>query len=397
MNNQEIVNTFFTFTHEEIPATDVNYWEDLGFNAASTFVYDPREHSLENFLEMLDNCLQKGIGVLVTDSRIKLEKLVEGLESEFRECISTIFKEYGNHPAIIGFFLVDEPVKELRDATVQANLILLEYNEKLLNFVNFLPYDDCEGFTKLQGCTPAEYEDILIDIIIRGKFKLFGTDQYGPLIVWGPDRQMQQYFINLNMCRRISEKTGAACWFGAVCFGHMNIRTPKYADLLWQQSAIFMHGLRGVDWYKLYDKNKKGLSAFNNGVDPNLPINAFHEKGRVYDDLRMVTKLFNAKFKSRFNTLRHIKTWHHLKGYGDTPMYFAFADEKLIRFKSDHDGAAILARFEDVETQKTVYGIMNMSQELPELFMYTFNEPNNNKSGMSWIQPGEMILIELDN
>ena len=71
--------------------------------------------------------------------------------------------------------------------------------------------------------------------------------------------------------------------------------------------------------------------------------------------------------------------------------------EKLIRFKSDHDGAAILARFEDVETQKTVYGIMNMSQELPELFMYTFNEPNNNKSGMSWIQPGEMILIELDN
>lgn len=387
-------NTFFTFTHEEIKSDCVNDWVDIGFNVASTYVYDPEAHSLENLISILDGCQKNNIKVLVSDKRVSLSVYHDQKEPVFRKQAQKALEEYGWHSAFLGFFLGDEPTVEYYDSIINTNLILSEMTDKL-NFVNFWAYDESEAGEKLRGCKPHDYETVLTDIISRGKYKIWGMDHYGAMIIWQHENGMRQFFKSLNISQRVMKKTNSSCWFGMECFGHMNLAVPTLDTLRWQQSSAYLHGLNGVNWYKLYDKNRIGFCSLNAGTDPRFAIELYGDKSEIFHNLKLITRIFNEKFAEKLSQLNHIKTWHYMHGYADTEQYFEGSDDILTRFKSDHGESAAIARFENKITKKTAYLIMNLSQTLPELFYYSFCEEYSSKNSRIWLAPGQMELIEL--
>lgn len=383
------VNTFFNFSTTEMSAQSVKDWVDVGFNVATTYTYDPDKHTLKKLTDMLDKAKKEKIEMLVSDSRIGYKAFVSEGEEAFRKNATDALRDYGGHPAFMGFFLGDEPTAAYYDAVVRVNLILAEYSDKT-NFVNFFPI--CGESTI--GCKVSEYEDVLTDLIVRGKYRIWGMDHYGCMWVHERKRGMKDYFASLNICQRIAQKTNTSCWWAGVCFGHWNMAQPTFADFRWQQSIAFVHGTQGISWYKFYDR-KTGCSSFAKGCESEFPVNFLGDRTAAFYHLRTITKLFYEKYAPKLVSLRHVKTWHTTEAFADTQVFCEGADEFLIKVESGHNIPAAVARFENIQTHRPSYILMNLSQQVPENYSYQFCGEHSQMSGSLWLCPGQMEIIDL--
>lgn len=385
LNDLTFIKTFFTFSNKELNKNFVSYWKNCGFNLASTYTFNPKIHDQNKMLELLLEAEKNNIKVLVSDIRVTYKHLKEVGEEIFKKEIKQAYDFYKNANSFIGFFLGDEPWSNEIPYVIKANLLLLNIDKNLLNFVNFFPYCDNASVKDILGCKPNEYEFTLADTIQKSKLKIWGIDHYGILWVHEQERGKFQYYKTVEIARKVAKKTNTKCIFAGNILRHNNISDVNFDLIRYQISISVMNGLDGINWYKLYDTNE-GLNSLHNGCDSSYPIDYDGNKTQYFNLLKNANRWLDEKILPLTKGLKFVTS----KIYENKENNKFVFDEILVSFISDHKEPLLISKFID-KLNKPHYFAMNLSKDKPEVIIYEYK--STYKNGSSWMLPGEMISI----
>lgn len=202
-------------------------------------------------------------------------------------------KRLMKHPALAGYFLLDEPSKaEFAELAEWAKRIQAIDNKHYC-YLNLLPMY-AEGWqfeTRIQQDTlSTTYEDYLTTFIKEVPMPFISYDFY---CIVG-DQLRPDYFQNLEIMARETQKAGKDFWAFALTSGSswpVNFPPPTLAELRFQMYSILAYGAQGVQYFTYWTPSP----AENNFWD-------FHEGPIGLDGKRTVTydrmKAMNEEVKS---------------------------------------------------------------------------------------------------
>ena len=172
----------------------VNDWRELGMNLAMSFTYSYQKHNKQDLIDMLDECLNKNISVIVCDERTQFRTLIKEGEESFKKGVLTALEDFGWHKAVFGFSIGDEPDAREWDAAIKAYNIVQSANEKLNTFINFYPYFIDESFEQVLGVKNDDYWDKLDGFLKQTGAKILSYDYYGQCNYFDKELWIDIYF-----------------------------------------------------------------------------------------------------------------------------------------------------------------------------------------------------------
>jgi hypothetical protein len=97
-------------------------WVDLGITIGRTPVYDPERDKKEDVLALLDACAEEGIMCFMNDARCSVSAMVRANcdEDEYRRGFEASLKDFGDHPANMGYDVADEPAGDAITRTART-------------------------------------------------------------------------------------------------------------------------------------------------------------------------------------------------------------------------------------------------------------------------------------
>src|SRR6185436_15535356 len=197
--------------------------------------------------------------------------------------LDAIVAEYGNHPALAGYFLSDEPGPGAFPLLAAVNQYLLKKDPNRLPFINLLPNYVNEGYI---GRTYEKHLDQFCSIV---KPKLLCYDHYALF----EKVERENYFANMEAIRRNALKYDAAMGFIFQCTPHGTYRDPSETDLRWQVNTALAYGCKAL-LYFTYFTPTDAESNFHNGI--------LDAKGNRTPHFAMA-KAINAELKNLSGTL----------------------------------------------------------------------------------------------
>jgi hypothetical protein len=234
---------------------------------------------------ILNACEKHGLKYIPYDGRI----LAHGPgDPQFASNLDAIIADYGNHPAMSGYFMTDEPAPGAFPLLGAVNQYLLKKDPKHLPFINLLPNYVDEKYIGMK------YDRYVEQFCEKVRPKLLCYDHYA--LFKGVERP--GYFANMETIRRNALKFDAAMGFIFQCTPHGTYRDPSETDLRWQVSTGLAYGCKAL-LYFTYFTPTDAQSNFHNGIlDP---------KGNRTPHFAMAKKI-NAELKNLSSTLVKLRS-----------------------------------------------------------------------------------------
>lgn len=362
-------------------------------NLAYSLNYDVSRSRPEQMHAYLDACAQRGIQTTVVDSRMGFRTLLRLGEEEYERGVKECIREFGEHPAVFGFMVGDEPNKNTVEAAIRSIQIVQKYTDKPA-LTNFFPYwmNGEKDFAGVMGVDGFQYEALLDDFIERSGLKILAYDCYSQVLSRESERDfgVRAYFKNLNFFRRIAKKHNIPCWTSLETIGYWEFRIPSKTDLLWQLNTAVAHGMKGIQWFEIYEMEHPYGEEWCG-----YPRNKFGERTEQWYHLRDVNRRFFDKYGEAFDSLELESVYHYGTPYGDTQYYFDGCDDILTRFSGRYRTNAVISRFRDVKSQEICYFIVNNDLKDSDQYAIQFAEPYEEFNRTLWILPGHSCLIRL--
>jgi hypothetical protein len=226
----------------------------------------------------LDAFAGAGLKVFLSDRRINGYDFERPLdEAEVRRNIESLRAEIGDHPAVIGFNLQDEPHARAMPSLGLVARLLREYFPGKWPYVNLFPVRVTSD--RMGTDTYPEYVRMLVDVI-RQPFLSY--DNYS--LVGG--EMLDYFYTNLEVVRRISVETGVPFWNCVLSNAHFNYMENTDATYSLQAYATMAHGGRGMQYFSYF--------TWSNGNYRLGPIDQFGNKTPSWDMLRRVNNQIHA-------------------------------------------------------------------------------------------------------
>lgn len=324
----------YTATGELGPEA-VKDWEELGMTMAVSPEYDPAVHDRKALLAILDACSDRGIRVILSDSRARwggAAKDPQGYGKRFSEA----FEDFGRHPAVMGFHVGDEPrCDEAFADCIAAHRIQLKVAPDLIPHINFLPYWEGQEQDVLKCSSFSEWAERFTE---QSGLRLLCYDHYAQM---NPDEKgVHSYFTNLRKFSEAAQAAGIVPWTTLLSVGHFRYRCPNEDDLRWQLNTAVASGMKGILWFFVYLRapfSNYRLSA----------IDEFGERTETFTRLSRVNRHFLHQFGDFFLHAQHKATYHVLKQYGGyAPFLPGKSSETLLDVESVHGLPAVVGLFE---------------------------------------------------
>ncbi|HIT50394.1 MAG TPA: hypothetical protein IAD46_05145 [Candidatus Pelethenecus faecipullorum] len=386
INNQLLLSFwgYRRFGQQDTKST-VEMWKDAGFNTVLSFIY-PKDHQKpSDMIELLDLCAENNLKVILYDDRIHCHRLQEMSEDEYEKAVIRSVKEFGNHPAAVAFFVSDEPNKDTLPLAEKAVQIVQKHSP-IPAFVNFYPMWRSKDYVDLVGVAGSEIDKLYSRFIKNTGLGCLAYDCYGAMSVRDTETEMNVFFDNLNTYYKIAKKTGVPLVTSLLCTGHWSFKQPNLSDLRWQISVALAHGVKGVQWFMLYDNDEKLGDS---------PIDIYNERQPSYYDLRKVNREFLTDLGDLIPKLELEEVYHYAKSYGGTQTYAEGYDEYLKSFTAKYRDHAIISRFRHKETGRIWYMFVNTSRISGNLFQFRFASPYEHCSGECRPDIGRYYMVEL--
>lgn len=289
---------------------NVKDWADLGLNVVISPRYFADTTPKEKFIEILDECEKKNIKVIVQDMRCFYSELSKG-EDVYRKQVKAAISDFGSHPAVLGFYICDEPNKSNLDQALKASKINKELAPNLSPFINQNPWGKDEWMPNFLGFKTCEE---FIDYICKnGAIDIISMDCYYQLKKDNPDG-WDIYFRSLNRYSKEARKHNLPFWATNLSCPHYDMINLNDDTFRWQISTSFAHGANGLMWYVIRPTVKG--SNYRNG-----PINLFGEKTKTFEDLSFENRFFTYCYNTVAPKLVLENAYHVYKSYGDTPLF----------------------------------------------------------------------------
>ena len=386
INNQLLLSFwgYRRFGQQDTKST-VEMWKDAGFNTVLSFIYPKDYQKPSDMIELLDLCAENNLKVILYDDRIHCHRLQEMSEDEYEKAVIRSVKEFGNHPAAVAFFVSDEPNKDTLPLAEKAVQIVQKHSS-IPAFVNFYPMWRSKDYVDLVGVAGSEIDKLYSRFIKNTGLGCLAYDCYGAMSVRDTETEMNVFFDNLNTYYRIAKETGVPLVTSLLCTGHWSFKQPNLSDLRWQISTALAHGVKGVQWFMLYDNDEKLGDS---------PIDIYNEKQPSYYDLRKVNREFLTDLGDLIPKLELEEVYHYAKSYGGTQTYAEGYDEYLKSFTAKYWDHAIISRFRHKKTGRIWYMFVNTSRVSGNLFKFRFASPYEHCSGECRPDIGRYYMVEL--
>lgn len=280
-------------------------WVECGMTTPNAPMFDMNSSKElhEKFLQMLNDAQELGVQLILQVGQLFVGNYYRG-EETYRKYINEFNEKYGNHPAIYGIYVGEEPgsnhveyfqgVKILREIMphlrVYTNMGSIERTERMTLHGDETLTDWCCDFVKTSGT----------DIIGFGDYTSMLCDDSG----------VYEHFHNLKEFTAAGKAAGADIWATMLSSAHEYYRIPTEDDYRWQLNTCVACGCKGIVWFRLYDK----LVA---GDYRGSPIDEFGMKTIHYYDLARVQKKFNIHYGKIFAHLDHQVSYGFGVSYGN--------------------------------------------------------------------------------
>lgn len=386
INNQLLLSFwgYRGFGQQDTKST-VEMWKDAGFNTVLSFIYPKDYQKPSDMIELLDLCAENNLKVILYDDRIHCHRLQEMSEDEYEKAVIRSVKEFGNHPAAVAFFVSDEPNKDTLPLAEKAVQIVQKHSP-IPAFLNFYPMWRSKDYVDLVGVAGSEIDKLYSRFIKNTGLGCLAYDCYGAMSVRDTETEMNVFFDNLNTYYKIAKETGVPLVTSLLCTGHWSFKQPNLSDLRWQISVALAHGVKGVQWFMLYDNDEKLGDS---------PIDIYNERQPSYYDLRKVNREFLTDLGDLIPKLELEEVYHYAKSYGGTQTYAEGYDEYLKSFTAKYRDHAIISRFRHKETGRIWYMFVNTSRISGNLFQFRFASPYEHCSGECRPDIGRYYMVEL--
>jgi hypothetical protein len=201
---------------------------------------------------ILDACGKHGLKYFVFDSRMLASP---PNDPQFAKNLDAIIAEYGDHPALAGYFLVDEPGPGAFPLLADVNQYLLKKNPEQLPVINLLPIYVDENYIG------GSYDHYVEQFCSTVKPKILCYDHYALF----EKVERDSYFENLEIIRRHALKNGIPFGFIFQCTPHGTYRDPSETDLRWQVNTALAYGCKALLYFTYFTPTDAD-SNFHNGI-----------------------------------------------------------------------------------------------------------------------------------
>ena len=377
----------------------VREWVDCGINLPMSFEYFWwTDKSL--MLPLLDECAAAGIKIIVCDERTDFSRLEwaigeygeqKGLE-EFKKGVEEAMTDFGDHPAVYGFHVGDEPNGKQWNTALQAFKIVQDANPSLTAFINMLPFTgEDDEYSENLDCQGYEgYKANLIDFIDQTGAKIISYDYYGQMSYVDKEYYQDMYMKNLRLFESVAKETETKLFVTLLSSGHLFYEAPDIDDFRWQLYTAVAHGAEGIHWFQFYELNQASATYHS------WPVNRFGERTQTFEDLAYINRSFMVNFAEKLTPCKFISVSHFGKTYGGFP---AFEDDGLITnitLKTDvfkDTPEVIITKWEDKNGQPC-YTFVNMGREMPANFYVWCGGELGNVHYELWLNPGQMVYLD---
>jgi len=379
----------------------VRDWADAGMTVAMSPEYDPLRHDRGAIVAILDEARKLNIRVIVCDARSYWHGLKNG-EKSYRDGFKQAVRDFGSHPAVMGFHVGDEPDAANFDDACRAMRIQKEIAPSLTPFLNLLPwYEGVE--TRVGFADWAAYLDAYAE---KARPAFFCYDCYSQMnpepekSFWG----YEMYFANLRLFLDASLRHRIPFWTTLLSVGHFKYRPPKEDDLRWQLNTAVAHGASGILWFFLYMREPH----CNYRV---APIDEHWERTETFEWLSRVNRTFLKWHAPVAANLSLVKVSHAGRAWGGFPLLdgrgrvaAANADQPLVVSEfEDRRKQCYVAVVNNSQTQSTL-ATLAVAGKKPALqrigWQGAESEPEQHRGNdfcrvQAWLAPGQMELYRI--
>jgi hypothetical protein len=175
----------------------------------------------------------------------------EQIESRVKQMVQAA----GRSPAVMGYFITDEPGVNDFPALCKAVAAVRKYAPRKLAYINLFPDYATLGAPDRSQLGTSNYTDYLERFVAEVRPQVISYDNY--MVQYSDDlqrpAQAASYYRNLLEIRRVAQKYRLP-YLNIVCANQIRLGTPipSPANLLFQAYTTVAAGCRGVTWYNYY-------------------------------------------------------------------------------------------------------------------------------------------------
>lgn len=272
--------------------TEERYREvkEAGFNIA--FVSIDGAFKKEDNLRLLDIASKIGLKCIIADPRLTLDLPTK---PDWQKTLDEVIKDYSSHPALYGYFLMDEPNAGHFPFLAQLVAYIKDKDPKHIAYINLFP----DYATPEQLGTPT-YREHIQQFIKVVKPQIVSYDYY--TFLQGGDRDT--FFENLQVVREECEKARIPFMVIIQMLTHGPYRDLTKGEIAWQAFNCLAYGAKGISYFTYWTPPDDPVWHPRNGI-----ITWEGERTAHYEEVKEVNK--EVKVLGYFlNNLKSIGAYH---------------------------------------------------------------------------------------
>jgi hypothetical protein len=222
----------------------------------------------------LRRCARLGLGALVLPADTAFTnfhyfrqwKHLSDAEIESR--VKEMVRGAGSSPAVMGYFITDEPGVSDFPALAKAVAAVKKYAPGKLAYINLFPDYATLGASDRSQLGTTNYTEYLERFVNEVQPQVISYDNY--MVQYSDDLQDSakgaSYYRNLLEIRRVAREHQLPC-LNIVCINQIRRGTPipSPANLLFQAYTTLAAGYRGVTWYNYFGPGYKYTAIDSSG------------------------------------------------------------------------------------------------------------------------------------
>ncbi len=384
-------------------------WKDLGISIGRSPGFDPEKHDKKLMLDLLDACAEEGLMLFVNDARCSVSRMAQLNcdEDAYRRGLEASLKDFGEHPATMGYDVADEPAGDAIIRTYRTYAIQREMAPHLT------PFMSCSGYTPGGAAwmglrSYQRYIDRLVEM--ADPVMLFQGSYY--LLHEQPGAE-ENHFLTHKMYTDAMLRHQLPTWITLCCTGHYTLKVPTDDEIRLQIGISTLLGHKGLAWFNVYNARPEENYRY-------APINEYGERGHIFEYLSYELRRLQNTFGPTLLKLDFQKAYHigneRLGGYPNT------IDSELVKAArartmdfplmiaeyKDEQGRDYVGLLANTKTgygqcvitwhgQPNVYKIAWQGEEIEYRQYFDHEWPENPaKETGPWLAPGQMELYRVE-
>jgi len=345
--------SFWSYTNlnehgQYMDEAEVEEWADAGFTVPQSPSFDPtKPEQVAHIRQLLDWAQARGMKLIVCDPRTYARWMDrEGtlvVPDDYAAGIQAALRDFGDHPALFGFHVGDEPGAAEKDAFFSCLRMQKELAPALHPFANLLPH--FPGIEERAGTDT--WPNYLDEFSRESTADLVSYDCYAQM---NPGQAgWQDYYRNLRLYREASVRNGIPFWNTVLSVGHFNYRCPSYDDIRWQFNTTVASGAHGVLWFFYYMREPHVNYRLS-------PVDEHWNRTPTYDSIRRVQRSFNRFYGDLFTRLVSTRVTFSPDPFGGGA---AFTPNGIVSRLQPETTPLLLGEFADLEGRRYVMLVNN--------------------------------------